>query len=170
MDVTCQSGEVGDSWYVLLVVEDSLGELFVGGVLGQFREAEGGTYGASTAMGCRYLPDEEAQILAGFDTNTEQQQTLRDLATKGLMTLAYEGPTEEQLSRAIENAKKNLPEQRITNSYWMSTLTENTERGVDYDAEYEAAVNNISAEGIKSVLQEIISQGNFKETVMFPQE
>lgn len=134
------------------------------------REEEGGTYGASTAMGCRYLPDEEAQILAGFDTNTEQQQTLRDLATKGLMTLAYEGPTEEQLSRAIENAKKNLPEQRITNSYWMSTLTENTERGVDYDAEYEAAVNNISAEGIKSVLQEIISQGNFKETVMFPQE
>lgn len=133
------------------------------------REEEGGTYGASSAMGCSYLPEEQAQILTGFDTNTEQQQTLRDLATKGLMTLAYDGPTDEQLNRAIENAKKNLPEQRITNSYWMNTLTENDDRGVDYDAEYEKAINNITAEGIKSVLQEIISQNNFKEVVMLPE-
>lgn len=134
------------------------------------REEEGGTYGASSAMDCNYRPHQQARIITGFDTNTEQQQTLRDLATKGLMTLAYEGPTEEQLNRAIENAKKNVPENRISNSYWMSTLIENNERGTDYDAEYEAAVNNISAEGIKSVLQEIIGQNNFKEIVMFPQE
>lgn len=121
-------------------------------------------------MDCNYRPHQQARIITGFDTNTEQQQTLRDLATKGLMTLAYEGPTEEQLNRAIENAKKNVPENRISNSYWMSTLIENNERGTDYDAEYEAAVNNISAEGIKSVLQEIIGQNNFKEIVMFPQE
>lgn len=134
------------------------------------REEEGGTYGASCSMSIDYEPREEAEILVAFDTNTEQQESLRALAIKGLKELAENGPTEEQLSRAIENAKKNIPESRISNSHWMGVLITNDKRGGDYDAEYEIAVNNISAEGIKAVLNEILSQNNFAEVVMLPQE
>jgi len=134
------------------------------------REEEGGTYGASSSMDITYQPREEATIQVYFDTNVDQQESLRALAIKGLKNLAENGPTEEQLTRARENAKKNVPEKRITNSYWMNAMKYNRGRGGDYDKEYEAAVEGISAEGIKAVLQEIISSGNFAECVMLPQE
>lgn len=134
------------------------------------REEEGGTYGASTSVELSYEPFDRALIQVAFETNTEQQEKLRELAIKGVRDLAENGPTEENLTRAVENAKKNIPESRITNSYWVNAMRYNEARGGDYDAEYENAVNNISAEGIKAVLNEILSQNNFFELVMLPEE
>ncbi len=134
------------------------------------REEEGGTYGASASINISYEPLERAICQVAFDTNTDQQEKLRELAIKGFKELAENGPSEEYLSRAIENAKKNIPESRITNSYWLSALRHNEALGGDYDAEYENAVNNISAEGIKAVLNEILAQNNFYEIVMLPEE
>ena len=133
------------------------------------REEEGGTYGASASLTMGYQPVEKAVFQVYFDTNIDQQESLRALAIKGLKELAENGPTEEQLTRAIENAKKNIPEKRITNGYWMNALRTNAARGCDHDAEYEKAVNNISAEGIKAVLQEVLSQNNFVEIVQLPE-
>ena len=132
------------------------------------REEEGGTYGASAMANINFEPRSEAMVQVYFDTNTEQQEKLRTLAINGMKGLAENGPTTEQLTRAIENAKKNVPEKRISNSYWLNALKLSADLGVDYDAEYEKAVNNISAEGIKAVLSEILSQGNMQEIVMLP--
>ena len=81
------------------------------------REEEGGTYGASSAMNARRIPNERASIMVAFDTNVEKSPKLRELAIKGLKDLAENGPTQEQLTMALENFKKNLPEQKINNSY-----------------------------------------------------
>ena len=133
------------------------------------REEEGGTYGASASLDVSYEPLEKAIIQVYFDTNVEKQTALRALAIKGLKELAQNGPTQEQLTRAIENAKKNIPEKRITNGWWMGALRQNATLGGDYDAQYEAAVSAISAEGIKAALGEILSSGNFAEVVMLPE-
>ena len=133
------------------------------------REEEGGTYGASSYMNLSYFPRHRALVQVAFDTNVEQQEKLRELAIKGINQLANEGPTEEQMTRAIENAKKNLPEKRITNGYWQRALEHNAILGGDYDSAYEAAIANISAEGVKAVLQEILAAGNFCEIVMTPE-
>lgn len=130
------------------------------------REEEGGTYGASSSIALIDEPKGNGIIQVVFDTNAQQQKKLRELAISGLKGLAENGPTEEQLGRAIENAKKNLPEQRITNSYWQNALRHNALHGGDYDAEYEAAINNISAEGIKAALSELLAGSNFQEVVM----
>lgn len=134
------------------------------------REEEGGTYGASCITSMDYYPTQEALIQVIFDTNAQQQETLRNLAIKGVKELAQNGPTEEQLTRAIENAKKNLPEKRISNSYWMSAMERNAVTGGDYDTELEKAIAGISPEGIKAVLNEILASGNFTEIVMTPAE
>lgn len=134
------------------------------------REEEGGTYGASAVSSMSYEPVQDLMIQVVFDTNVEQQEKLRELAVTGLKNLAANGPTEEQLQSAIENAKKNLPEKRITNSYWLSALHYNAVTGGDWDAEYEKAINSISAQGIKDVLNELLSQGNFHEVVMLPED
>lgn len=132
------------------------------------REDEGGTYGASSDMSITAAPQQQARIQVAFETNPTQCEKLISLAKEGLRKLAYEGPTEEQMTRTLENFKKGIPEKRINNSYWLGNLLTNEYRGIDYDAEYEAAVNEISAEGIKEVLQKVLESGNFIEVVMSP--
>ena len=132
------------------------------------REDEGGTYGVGTAMAGQRLPIERAVIQVMFDTNPEAAPKLIELAVKGLNDLAQNGPTDEQMSKAVENLKKNIPESRISNSYWMGALDNWYEFGIDSDAEYEAAVNSLTAEDIKTVLQAILAQNNMVQVVSAP--
>jgi len=134
------------------------------------REEEGGTYGASSSMGIRRTPDERTSIMVAFDTNVEKSPKLRELAIKGLTDLAQNGPTQEQLTMAIENFKKNLPEQRINNSYWLSEIESHYKYGINHDAEYEAALDTVTVDDVKNVLQAILSAGNFMEIVLMPKE
>lgn len=131
------------------------------------REEEGGTYGASCAMVLD--PDDNlALIQVYFETNPTQSESLRKLAIDGLHKLAYDGPTEEQMTRVRENMSKNVPEDRIQNRYWLSNILMSQRYGVDYDTEYQTAVENLSAEKIQKVLQEILEQENFIEIEMSP--
>ena len=103
-----------------------------------------------------------------FNTNPESAEKLGGLAAKGLKELAENGPTQEHFNMAIENFKKNLPESRINNGYWMNCLEDNLQYGIDYDEEYEAALNAVTAEDIKSLLQAVLAQENFIQMTMSP--
>ena len=132
------------------------------------REEEGGTYGASVGAAMQNEPESRAMIQVYFDTNPEAAGKLIESAVKGIENLASDGPTEEQMTRTIENARKNLPESRISNNYWQDALIYWNRYGVDYDKEFEAAIQEITPENIKAILTEILSQNNFIEVVMSP--
>ena len=134
------------------------------------REDEGGTYGVGTAMVGQREPEERVVIQISFDTNPEQAPRLRELALKGLKELAENGPELEKFNMAIENFKKNIPETRLNNSYWMNNISEYLEHGYDYDAEYEAAVNSVTPEDVKAVLQAVLAQNNLIEITSAPKE
>ena len=89
---------------------------------------------------------------------------------RNLKELAENGPTAEHFNMAVENFKKNLPEKRINNSYWLNCLNTWTEQGIDVDAEYEEALNSLTAEDVKAALQELLSQGNVINIASFPAE
>ena len=132
------------------------------------REEEGGTYGVGTAMAGQRDPEERVIIQVSFDTNPEQAPKLRELALKGLKELAENGPELEKFNMAIENFKKNIPERRINNSYWMSNISHFNEYGFNYDAEYENAVNSLTPEDVKAVLQAVLAQNNLIEITSSP--
>lgn len=134
------------------------------------REDEGGTYGVGTAMAGQRQPIERAVIQIMFDTNPEAAPKLIELAVKGLNDLAENGPTEEQMGKALENLKKNIPESRISNSYWMGAIDNWYDFGINSDAEYEEAVNSITAEDVKNVLQAILKQNNMIQVVSAPKK
>ena len=134
------------------------------------REEEGGTYGVGVAMVGQRTPQERVIIQASFDTNPEQAPKLCELAIKGLKELAENGPDEEKFNMAIENFKKNIPESRISNSYWMSNLSQYYDYGIDYDKEYEEAVNSVTPADVKAVLQAVLAQNNFIEITSAPKE
>ena len=132
------------------------------------REDEGGTYGASTNVGFSRRPEERAMIQVVFACRPSLCDKLRDLAIKGLRDLAENGPTDEELTSAVLNLKKNIPEKRLTNSYWQSAIESYELYGQDTDTENEAAVNALSKESIQQVLREILAQNNLIEVVMKP--
>lgn len=134
------------------------------------REEQGGTYGVGSALQGRRKPEPRIDIHVLFTTNVESAEKLSQIAIDELKKYAENGPTQEQFNMAVENMKKNLPEKRISNSYWLGALDHYYEYGVDYDKEYEAAINSLTPEDIKNILQAILAQGNFIEVTLAPQE
>ena len=134
------------------------------------REDQGGTYGVGSALQGRRKPAMRIDVHVLFSTNPEAAEKLTQIAIDELKKYAENGPTEEQFNKAMENLKKNLPEKRINNNYWMNALSHYAEYGEDYDALYEAAINSLTAKDIQTVLQAILAQGNFIEVTLAPAE
>ncbi len=134
------------------------------------REQEGGTYGVGTRLSAEREPVSMVTFLVQFDTNPEQAARLGDLTVKYLKEYAQNGPTPEEFAMAVENVKKNIPESRISNNYWLGALSKNIHYGIDYDAEYEAALNSITAEDVKALLQKVLAQENFIDIMLSPAE
>ena len=134
------------------------------------REDEGGTYGVGTSLVAQRTPVERLVGQIYFDTNPEAAAKLDALAVKGIKELAENGPALDQFNMAVENFKKNLPESRINNSYWMSCIRNWYENGIMYNEEYEEALNTLTVEDVKAALQELLSQDNVIKIASYPAE
>jgi zinc protease len=134
------------------------------------REDEGGTYGASTASDARREPDGRYLLQIVFNCKPALAEKLRTLAGDGLRKLAEEGPTDEQFTRTVENFKKNIPESRINNSYWLGDIVSWCRFGSDKDKAWEEAVNALTKDAIRDAAARLYKSGNFIEVVMMPGE
>ncbi|MBQ8695172.1 MAG: insulinase family protein, partial [Bacteroidaceae bacterium] len=132
------------------------------------RESEGGTYGASVASALNREPKELALIQVAFETNPESVKKLSELAIAGMYSLVEEGIPADKLDMIIKNIKKNIPQRRIENSYWMSNLQQYADYGIDYDAAYDAAVNTVTSEAVVALMQTVLGQGNFIQVSLSP--
>lgn len=132
------------------------------------REEEGGTYGASSYGDIDVEPTPEAMLQVVFETKPAMTDKLVELSLKDLKELANDGPTAEEFDMAQKNLLKNIPEKRITNNYWMSVIKNKENYGVDYDKDFEAAVNSLKPEDISNILKTIINSGTFKTIIMRP--
>lgn len=132
------------------------------------REDEGGTYGASSSASAGLEPEPMYIMQVAFECKPEMADKLRAMARDEFRKLAENGPTDEQFSRTLENFKKNVPENRISNSYWMNNLVRFAKFGFDYDKEYEEAVASLTKEGIKEAARKLYESGNFLEFAQMP--
>ncbi len=107
-------------------------------------------------------------LLVAFETKPESADKLRRMAVDNFRDFATDGPSEEYFARTVENFKKNIPESRINNNYWLGNLRKWVRYGEDYDALYEAAVNDLTAADVQAAAQHILSSENWIEVVMRP--
>lgn len=133
------------------------------------REEEGGTYGASAISQVTNEPNPTRLMQVAFQTNEEQADKLRALAVEGLKGIADNGPKPEQFDKAKKNLEKTVPENKLHNSWWSSALQTYEKYGIDYAAEYESAVKELTAEDVKNTAEELLASGNFIEVVMRPE-
>ena len=102
------------------------------------------------------------------DPDLGGNSSLRQLAIQSINDLADNGPTDEEVTSAVLNLKKNLPERRQNNSYWEGAIESYLRYGRDIDIDNEAAINALTKEKIQQTLQEVLTQGNLIEVVMRP--
>ena len=132
------------------------------------REEEGGTYGASVSSDVTVAPDARHLLEVEFETNVDSVEKLRELAKKGLKEIAENGPTAENFDKTVKNLQKRIPESRQRNNYWSSEILFNSRYGIDYDKDYEAAVEALTPEKIQAAAQEMLD-GNLIEIVVRPE-
>ena len=132
------------------------------------REDEGGTYGASVSAMMNREPKQFGMMQVVFQTNPASADKLRALAIDGIKKIATEGPTAEQFEKTYKNIEKTIPENRITNSYWMGAIKDWYDYGEDTDAEFDPALKALTPEKIKNLAARFLSEGNLIEIVMRP--
>ena len=133
------------------------------------REEEGGTYGASAIYGMSNEPHATRTLQVVFQTNPEDADKLRELAVEGLRNVAENGPSADFFDKTVKNLEKEIPENRLHNSWWSRSLLAHELYGIeDNIAEYEAAVKALTPEKVQKAAAEMLNSGNYIELVMRP--
>ena len=133
------------------------------------REDEGGTYGASVTVQLGHEPTNQDLLEVDFETNPESADKLRGLARAGLEGLAKEGPAADHFDKAVKNLQKNVPEDRVKNSYWLAGIELWYKYGIDYISEYDGAIETLKPEDVRDAAKAVLESGNFIEIIMRPE-
>ena len=133
------------------------------------REEIGGTYGASSPVQLNDLPKHKAILQVVFAAKPELNDTLVTTAQKIVADMAADGPTEEEFNMTVLNLKKNVPESRINNGYWLNLIKDYYLDSVEWDKAYEAAVNGLTAADVQKAAKALVESGNIIEFVQKPE-
>jgi zinc protease len=136
------------------------------------REEEGGTYGVGIRTGISAWPVAKASMQIGFDCDPERATDLKEKVYLELDKLAKEGPSEEDLSKTVENILKTREQNKEHNSYYLNTLYSYYLYDINFDdpANYEDILNNLSTEDVKKVMKTFYDNPNIVDVVFVPKE
>ena len=134
----------------------------------KIRNDNSGSYSVYTSVLLYDFPEGRTSLQIYFDTNPIQQDDLKGIVKSELERIAKEGPQQIHLENSRLNSLKVRKESMQNNGYWLGMINDYYYVNLDYHTDYEATMNSITTEDIKSFLKEFLDQGNEIEVVMFP--
>lgn len=111
----------------------------------EIREKEGGTYGVRVSANSSKFPKAEKSVQLMFDTDPEKAQHLKSIIYREIDKIAQNGPTAEDLDKAVKNLQKNREQSKLHNSYWMQAL----------NTYYTYSYNPAAAENFENILEKV---------------
>ena len=147
---------------------EMIGRILSTRYLESIREREGGSYGVGCAGGLNVYPVPTAYLLMQFDTDPEKQTKLMSIIHEEVNTIIENGPLAKDLNKEKESMLKDFQEDLEKNSYWDTALYMYYMYGINYIADYQTAVENITADTVQSTLKQLVASGNMFEVVMLP--
>jgi len=156
------------NYMVMRVIENILDLRYTESV----REEEGGTYGVGIGTSLSKMPVEKATMRIRFDCDPERAAELKQIVYAELDKLASEGPSQEDLSKTVENILKDRQQSKEHNSYYLSTLYNYYVYGINYNdpANYEDIVNQLTPLDVQKVMQAFYDNPNLVDVVFLPNE
>lgn len=133
------------------------------------REEEGGSYGVGVQSMLANIPSERMVLMINFDTQDEKADKLIELVETGITGIAENGLSDDYMTKIKENFNKVYSENSIRNTYWMNTLINYYEEGINTHDGYLDIVNGLTSDKIREFTKNVVSQGNYLELVMRPE-
>ncbi|MBL7966353.1 MAG: insulinase family protein [Prolixibacteraceae bacterium] len=136
----------------------------------EIREKEGGTYGVRVSTNYAKFPKAEKTLSLMFDTDPEKAQHLKSILFREIEKIAQNGPTAEDLDKAIKNLQKNREQSKLHNAYWLQAL--NTWYQYNYNpaaaANYEDILAKMTAQQVQQFVKNFTAKADVVDILFKP--
>ena len=147
---------------------EMIGRILSTRYLESIREREGGSYGVGCYGTVDIRPVPRARLIMQFDTDPLKQEKLMAIIHEEVDTIVKDGPLANDLAKEKQSMLKDFQEDIEKNNYWSTAIYMYYMYGINYIADYQKAVNAITAETVQSTLRRLVDAGNMFEVVMTP--
>ena len=145
---------------------DVLSQIMRGVYTEKVREERGGTYGVSVEGQFRKYPADGCSMTVSFRCDPNKYDELLPLIDLHLQRMAAEGPTEEQLQKVKEYARKNYSRAVLTNGWWEYVRYHQLREGIDFNKDYLQKVDSLTTDSIRDFCRQLTAPGNRIQVTM----
>ena len=137
-------------------------------LLEEIREKEGGTYsiGAYGDLMVNPAPRQQAIMEIFYQSSPDKYEYLNQRVRDIVANFVKEGPSEENMSKGKEFMLKNYKESLRENAYWLNAMKTLLYTNVDFISDYEKVLQSITKEDARSIIEQVMKQGNHSEIIM----
>ena len=149
-----------------------IGELLSKRFLQTIREEEGGSYGVSVGGTLEQIPSSTFSLALTFDCNPEKKEKLMQIVWKELNDLKTVPVNANDLEDIKKALIKNREESLKTNSFWNSTLYNNSLNQIPFlqDEEYKNLISKINQKTIQQFSKHVLDSSSSVEVIMSPEK
>ena len=134
------------------------------------REDEGGTYGVNVTLSGQKRPSQVADGYIMFDCDPARADQLKDIIYKELDNIVKSGPSQENLDKAVKNMLKTREENKMHNSYWLTTLSRYYSYGINSDdpKNYENILKLYTVKDIQKIAGKMFKKADVVDLIFKP--
>lgn len=136
----------------------------------EIREKEGGTYGVRVSTSSSKFPKEEKSLSLTFDTDPEKAQHLKSIVYSEIDKIAANGPTTEDLDKAVKNIQKNREQSKLHNNYWLQALNTFYAYSVNTDApeNFEQILEKMTPTQVQQLVKSFLAKADVVDIIFKP--
>jgi len=134
------------------------------------REDQGGTYGVRIGISGVKRPEQKAEGTITFDCNPVRANDLKAIIYQQIDSLVQEGPSKVNLDKTVNNLLKNREENKMHNSYWVSTLNRYYSYGINSNdpKNYEDILKSFTVNDIKKLSGQMFRKADVVDLIFKP--
>jgi len=148
-----------------------IGEILSKRFLQTIREEEGGSYGVNVGGNLEMIPKPAFSLALTFDCNPDKEEKLMQIVWKELNDLKSNPVNANDLEDIKKALLKNREESLKTNSFWNTTIYNNTLNQIPFlqDDEYKNLISKINQKTIQQFSKHVLDSSSSVEVIMSPE-
>jgi|WetSurMetagenome_2_1015567.scaffolds.fasta_scaffold00319_9 zinc protease len=134
------------------------------------REDKGGTYGVGVSLSAQKRPEQIGEGVISFDCDPARASDLKKIIYLELDNLMKNGPSRENLDKAVSNILKTHEENKMHNAYWSSILSIYYSNGINSNdpANYENILNAFTIKDIRRIACKMFKKADVVDLIFKP--
>ena len=130
------------------------------------REEKGGTYGVGVGFELDKEDEYGALLRISYNADPNRYEELNPIIYRQLELMAEKGPLASSMDKVRKFLVKQYAQIAITNDYWNYVVWHQLEDDEDFDRDYCKLCEEVTAEDVRQMAQELLRQGRRIEVTM----